>query len=54
MFVSSDRQKIVTTQSDTIMRYDANGNLIRDLDRGIHLQLFIRFHPMEKRRRSSL
>jgi hypothetical protein len=24
MFVSSDRQKIVTTQSDTIMRYDAN------------------------------
>ena len=35
-----------STQSDTTLFYDANGNLIRNIDRAIHLQLFIRFHPI--------
>lgn len=48
MFVSSDRQKIVTTQSDTIMRYDANGNLIKDKDRGIVAKIESLFTEIDK------
>ena len=35
MIKAIDRHKIATIQTDTIMRYDANSNLVYDADRGI-------------------